>query len=373
MAKLDLAAMPLMVLMLVVSTVGAAKVTMKAADCNLLVLKSDWTKITSCKTLPSCVVYNATDENQFDNIRCDKDGYVVYLSLYSSEDPDTGEPDYLTGPLPKDWYKFSRIQELTIDSSDLSGTLPAYWGYMKTLRRLSIQSSVGRSSAGIKGPIPTHWGALKNLERLQVSNLDTLSGKLPSELGLLKKLKELDLSGNSFNGILPLSIALLPSLKWLYLGGNKFIGDPTVFLTKLVPNPNLEELDFSGNGFSGRLPAVLAKAKNLGKINFQDCKFSGRLPSEWGSFRNLYEMNLQGNKGLVGGFPATWSKLPNLGTLYIGGTGIRGDMATFKNYRYIYLYIYPETQMCGDIPKGDSFSVSLWNFGKKITKLPKCK
>lgn len=367
------AAVVAFVLLLAIGTASSAKVQMKAADCNLLTLKSDWTKVKSCKSLPSCTVYNpaVNFDDQYEGpttILCNKDGYVQYMYMGSSEDPNTGEPHYLTGTLPNAWYKLSKVETIFIDSSDLEGTLPAYWGYMNNLKSLTITSSTGRSSM-MRGGIPKHWGAFKNLESLAITDLDTLSGKLPSELGLLKKLTSLALGGNSFSGILPASLGRLSSLQYLYLGDNKFIGDPAAVLGKLTKT--LLELDLSGNGFSGRLPVTLANAKKLQKINFQDCKFSGRLPSEWGALTSLSELNVQSNKGLVGAFPASWSKLPRLGTLYIGGTGIRGSMATFKNYSYIFMYIYPETQMCGDITEGRY--VSLWNFGPKVTKLPKCK
>lgn len=373
MARIAYAALTGVVLLLVAGAASATKVAMNAAECKLLALKSDWTKITSCSPPPSCTLFNATADDQNEdprvNILCDKDGYVQLLAMQSFTNYLTGETDNLYGTMPNAWYKLQRVETIIVDSGDLNGTFPAYWGYLKTLKTLIVQNSAGRQSAGLQGPIPTHWGALKNLEKLVVSNLDTPSGKLPNELGLLKKLKQLDLRGNSFSGILPASLSLLPSLQYLYLGSNKFIGDPTWLLGKLASN--LVELDMSSNVFSGRLPATLGNATNLMKINFRDCHFTGRLPPEWGNLTALQQLDVQSNKGLVGGFPKTWSKLPTLYTLYIGGTAIRDSIDFFKDYRFIFLYIYPETQLCGNITDGRY--ISNWNNGPSIYKLQPCK
>lgn len=356
---------------------SAAKVTVKmqTADCKRLAAKPTWTSIQSCTPAPNCTVYDPKQfiiDNQKEGpvtILCFNDGYVAAILLSQTADSNNGLPLDISGPLPLFWSTFPKLAIIKLDSSKLGpGTLPGHWGYIKSLTTLSITASDGKGTK-LTGGLPSNWGLLTNLESLVLSGLHGVSGKLPSEIGLMKKLYELDLADNAFNGTLPASLGRLTSLEYLYLNNNKFIGDPTAVLTKLAPS--LIELDLSNNNFSGRLPAALGNGTNLEIIKFYNCRFSGRLPPEWSGLTNIGEIDLRYNKGLVGPIPPSWSALMGiLVELYIGRTGIRGPMDVFKSADALDLYIYPETQMCGDIPEG----VIVWlNDSFTVDELPACK
>jgi len=67
---------------------------------------------------------------------------------------------------------------------------------------------------------------MQSLRRLYVHD-NFMTGRLPSEIGLLSTLEELDVSRNALSGSLPTEIGLLPSLHFLDVSGN--------FLSGLVP------------------------------------------------------------------------------------------------------------------------------------------
>ena len=62
--------------------------------------------------------------------------------------------------------------------------------------------------------------------------LSQLKGPIPTELGQLTKLKDLNLSRNQLTGEIPTELGLLTKLKWLYLSGNQLTGETPPELIK---------------------------------------------------------------------------------------------------------------------------------------------
>ncbi|KAI9153512.1 hypothetical protein LWI28_012484 [Acer negundo] len=77
----------------------------------------------------------------------------------------------------------------------------------------SIKAPMGRWQ---KGAIPLEIGSLKNLVSLYLSG-NNLIGPIPSTLGRLTKLRDLDLRKNSLVGPIPSTLGHLIQLKTLYL------------------------------------------------------------------------------------------------------------------------------------------------------------
>jgi hypothetical protein len=75
----------------------------------------------------------------------------------------------------------------------------------------------------LTGPIPTELGLLTKLRELYLHN-NKLTGQIPTELGLLTQLKTLSLSENQLTGAIPLELGRLTELRELYLHNNKLTG-----------------------------------------------------------------------------------------------------------------------------------------------------
>ena len=170
--------------------------------------------------------------------------------------------------------------------------------------------------------LPSQLGTLINLVELDISCLENLED-LPSEIGNLKKLEKLIIdngNGCGMNISLPESIGNLSNLKVLRLYGalaqtdlsdtNKPIPPSKV---KSLPGTigklqNLEELDLGRNAMKG-IPSQIASLQNLKKLalDFNDIH---ELPSFIGDLKNLQELSVCANRGIK--LPKSLSNLNGL-------------------------------------------------------------
>ena len=76
------------------------------------------------------------------------------------------------------------------------------------------------------GTIPTDLGDLTSLTELDLYS-NQLTGQIPTELGNLSNLTGLDLSGNQLTGTIPSSFTSLTGLTRFYFGDNAGLCAPT--------------------------------------------------------------------------------------------------------------------------------------------------
>ena len=134
-----------------------------------------------------------------------------------------------------------------------------------------------------------------------------LAEVLPSEVGNLVHLKELDLSENKLSSKIPSSLASCTSLKYLYVEGNLFQGE---ILTSLGSLRGIQVMDLSRNNFSSQIPNFLEKL-SLMNLNLSFNDFQGEVPTK-GVFANASAISLIGNSRLCGGISEL--KLPRCST-----------------------------------------------------------
>lgn len=76
----------------------------------------------------------------------------------------------------------------------------------------------------LTGSIPTQLGMLTKLRVLDLGHSTALTGSIPSELGLLKQLTILALSDNALSGTIPTQLQMLSRLRSLDLNRNTLTG-----------------------------------------------------------------------------------------------------------------------------------------------------
>ena len=91
------------------------------------------------------------------------------------------------------------------------------------------------SSNQLTGEIPSELGSLSNLTELDLSS-NQLTGEIPAELGDLANLEELYLSSNQLTGEIPSELGDLSNLDVLYLSQNRLTGCIPTGLQRVTNN-----------------------------------------------------------------------------------------------------------------------------------------
>ena len=186
-----------------------------------------------------------------------------------------------------------RVTKLHLSNRGLTGTVPPELGRLSRLEELYLWSNQ------LTGPLPPELGNLSNLTGLAIQD-NQLSGELPEKLGNLSKLRGLHLWGNRLTGSLPAAIGNLTNLETIWLNSNQLSGPIPVGLGNLA---NLEQLWLSDNQLTGSVPPELGGLSNLTHLYLSNNQLSGSIPLELGDLSNLERLYLAGNR-LTGCIPA---------------------------------------------------------------------
>lgn len=178
----------------------------------------------------------------------------------------------------------------------LTGSLPTCLGNLSSLRNLNLDSNKLSSS------IPPELGGLVDLLRINLSS-NLFNGQIPSEIGNLKVATSIDFSRNELSGSIPSTFRGLGDLLDLSLAHNKLDGQIPESFGNLL---SLEKVDLSDNFLSGVIPRSMEALKNLKHLNLSYNKLTGEVPSG-GPFANLTNQDFLSNEALCG---PGWLKFP---------------------------------------------------------------
>ncbi|KAL4601218.1 hypothetical protein ACB092_11G257200 [Castanea dentata] len=195
---------------------------------------------------------------EWERVKCNMTtGRVIQLTLnnmmsYSSR--ESGGGWYFNASL---LLPFEALQYL-----DLSANLIYGWVPNEELSKLNNLEQLQLDRSSIDKSLLRKIGVMTSLNVLAASNCG-LNGTLPDRGWCeLKKLQEIDLSGNNFEGRLPSCMANLTSLRVLDLSNNHFNGNSVQ--SPLSSLTSLEYLSFSYNNFS--IPSTLSFLSNLSNL-----------------------------------------------------------------------------------------------------------
>ena len=275
--------------------------------------------------------------------------HAALVDLYNNLDgPNwTNKTNWLQGTTNTDfenWWGVSTsngdVTGISLPLNNLMGSIPSTMGNLTALVNLNLHTNQ------ITGTIPTEVGDLINLSALHLHN-NQLIGNIPTSLGNLSNLTVLELNFNSLSGDIPASLGNLNNLERLYLYSNQLTGSIPATLGNLV---NLKHLIVSSNQLSGSIPATLGNLTNLVNLNLRSNQLTGNIPTELGGLSNLSTMYLFHNR-LSGDIPSSLSNLSNLTILDLHYNNLSGsipsNLGNLNNLRELYLY---NNQLTGAIP-----------------------
>eukprot|EP00797_Seminavis_robusta_P011571 Sro187_g080991.2 (558) ;mRNA; r:67675-69602 len=200
------------------------------------------------------------------------------------------------------------IKGLSFFGNKLDGTIPPELSLLsEDLELLEVPGNLE-----LKGQIPTEIGLLTKLTELQTFNTE-LSGEIPTELGLLSDLRELGLGGTGICGTVPTELGNLGCLTSLFMVMTQVTGTvpseffqltnltefgirdcPGLVSDKLLPKvvqsfPQLEWLMLTNTAddVDARIPTEIARLSNLMMLHLEEWNLRGLIPSQLGQMTQL--------------------------------------------------------------------------------------
>ncbi|WVZ51087.1 hypothetical protein U9M48_002266 [Paspalum notatum var. saurae] len=211
----------------------------------------------------------------------------------------------------------NKLQELHLQSNNLTGDLPSVMGYLTSIVILDL------SSNNITGLLPTFIGKFSSLRTLDLSG-NNFTGGVPYEIGVLTNLTTLYLGYNRFNGVIKQKhFGGLKSLKYLEFAYTSLkIELGPLFPAWLRWMVDIDFLDISGTGIKDRIPHWFSDAfSNSVYLNLARNEITGNLP------RNMEIMPLErlylNSNNLTGRIPPL---PPNLTYLDISLNSLSGPL-----------------------------------------------
>ncbi len=239
---------------------------------------------------------------------------LALVDLYNS----TGGPNWtntwnLEEPVST-WYGVTvntagRINSLVFndgstESNNLIGSIPSSLGNLTMLSELNLAYNQ------LSGSIPPSLGNLSNLFSLSLND-NQLSGSIPSVLWNITDIAEINLSNNQLSGGIPAPLSDLTQLDLLDLSENKLSGSIPASLGALT---NVNILDLSRNQLNDSIPALLFTS-HIVDLYLNNNQLSGSIPSSLGAL-NADIIDLQDNQ-LSGSIPASFANIESGTELYL--------------------------------------------------------
>ena len=239
----------------------------------------------------------------------------------------------LTGTIPKSIQHLSSIEVLWLGGNNLGGSIISEIGDLTSLKDLNLENNYRQDVSGQRGfitSVPAELNQLINLESLSLAD-NSLSGLVPN-LSELISLRQLQLSGNYFEGRLPPALGRLEMLEELDLSYN--------WLSSTIPQEygnmiSLTSLNLQSNyndeqgyftwGIKSTIPSELGQLKNLRHINLSDNYITGTLMKELGQLPRLQTMHLQ-NNDIAGPIPTEYSNLASLREILLQDNSIDREL-----------------------------------------------
>ena len=213
----------------------------------------------------------------------------------------------------------------------------------------------------LTGTLPTALGSLTGLIDLDLA-ANELTGSIPTQLGSLTKLQWLDLHDNQLSGSIPVELGDLAALEYLFLADNQLSGSIPADLGDLG---NLLQLDLRDNDLTGSIPTGLADSGDLGSLKdlfLANNALTGAIPTQLGNLSTLRYLRLD-NNALTGSIPTQLGGLSNLQALYLHANTLTGsipaELGNLSILRRLYVH---DTGWTGTVPQAlqDNTDLRLW-------------
>ncbi|KAM3714953.1 hypothetical protein ACJW31_01G372100 [Castanea mollissima] len=254
-----------------------------------------------------------------------------FNGLLSLQDELKNTPNWKASADPCDNWEGIKI----LTSMNLMGKLSSEISQLSELQTLDLSYN-----KNITGPLPSSIGNLMNLINVNLIGC-SFYGSIPDTIGNLQKLITLSLNNNSFSGHIPTSIGRLSNLYWLDLAENQLEG-PLPVSDGNTPGLDMlvkaKHFHLEKNKFSGEIPSKLFSSNMVLKHLLLSSNFlTGNIPETLGSMTHLEVIRFDRNS-LSGPVPSNLNDLVNVNELYLSNNMLTGpipDLTGMNNLHYV--------------------------------------
>lgn len=227
-------------------------------------------------------------------------------TLSSLEVLNLGE-NKLTGAIPAALGDLASLKSLDLGTNELAGAIPSDLTALDSLTALDLsENKLTSIPSGMDGMSALRWLWLNDNE---------FTGAIPSGIVDLPALSGVDLSDNGFTG----SIPAFDGLDILRLANNSLTG---TIPTALGDVSSLYDLQLQGNSLTGTIPTELGQLERLQVLRLDDNSLTGNIPTGIGSITTLSDLYVNGNSGMSGTLPSALTNLRRLDWFYAQGTSL---------------------------------------------------
>uniref|UniRef100_M1CNF8 non-specific serine/threonine protein kinase n=1 Tax=Solanum tuberosum TaxID=4113 RepID=M1CNF8_SOLTU len=178
----------------------------------------------------------------------------------------------------------------------------------------------------LTGSIPEEIGNIKSLKLLLLTG-NKLSGSLSDQLGYLPNLRIFQIDENQISGRIPKSFSNLNSVQHIHFNNNTLIGQIPPELSNLS---TLLHMLMDSNNLSGYLPPEFSILPRLRIIQLDNNNFSrSEIPASYGNMSSLVKLILSHNR-LDGSIPESFSSLPLLQKLDLRNNSLSDISGTLE-------------------------------------------
>ncbi|XP_021832499.1 receptor-like protein 12 [Prunus avium] len=262
----------------------------------------------------------------------------------------------LFGEFPVKIFSLQNLEVLSVRyNQDLTGYLPDF-------NRSSPLVSLKVGFTMFFGTIPSSIGKLNSLQELDVAQCNFSNSLVPSALGNLRQLTHLDISKSRFEGPIPDSLANLTQLTVFRVSTSSLTGPIPSWLGNFS---KLVYLDFAYNHLSGSIPASFSNLINLEILYLQSNNLSGVVEFQmFQKQQNLYQLQLSGNNfEFVTGSNIMNATLRQFTVLALGSCNLKEFPYFLQNQTNLERLDLADNKFSGEVPNW------FWNLSKETLVL----
>lgn len=188
---------------------------------------------------------------------------------------------------------------------------------------------------------------------------NNMSGYLPSEIGDLEWLTDIQIYGNELQGVIPEEIGNLKKLQILRFGANNITSPLPLSIGELE---DLSYLEFYNNPLNCDFPNnILYRLNNLRQIEAMDCGLTGQIDDFFDSLPKLEWFVIRNNQ-LSGEVPPSFSRLTSLVVIDFRNNMFSGSLPDISNNESLYYAYFNNNQFTGSIPGSNYNTKRLKNY-----------